>query len=378
MEPIHPPRTLGVLGGGQLGRMFAQAAQRLGYSVGVFTNLEDSPAGRVADLQRCASYDDQPQLEAFAREVEAVTFEFENVPVQSAAVLAPHIPVRPKGELLYVSQNRQREKRTLRSLGLPVAEFAEIETVSDLATAKQSIPGPGLLKTAAFGYDGKGQVRIADASELEAAWDEIGRQVAVLEGLVPFEKEVSVVGVRGVDGDVRLYEPFENQHANQILDLTLWPARVSPKTREGAHEITRTILEGLEVVGVICVELFVLPDGGLVVNEIAPRPHNSGHLTIDAHVASQFEQQVRALAGIPLGSVESTAPAAAMANLLGDLWTDGEPNWNRVHEHPGAHLHLYGKREARPGRKMGHLTVTGESLEDVAERAVELRSALTR
>ncbi|MEM7201797.1 MAG: 5-(carboxyamino)imidazole ribonucleotide synthase [Planctomycetota bacterium] len=376
--PLPPGTPVGVLGGGQLGRMFALAAHRMGYPVVVYSDDEGPPASLAVDRHVCAPYDDLDRVGAFAREVGVVTFEFENVPTATAAAAARHAPVRPPGELLHATQHRLREKRALQKLGLPVADFAEVSTGDHLAAARAAVPGPGIVKTAAWGYDGKGQRRIAAAAELDAAWRELDEAPAVVEALVPFEREISVIGARGLGGEIAVYEPFENRHVQQILDLTLWPAPIARATRDAAYEIARVVLEGFDVVGVLCVELFALPDGGLVVNEIAPRPHNSGHLTIDAHVTSQFEQQVRAVAGLPLGSVAPTAPAAAMVNLLGDVWSRGEPAWAEALTEPGVRLHLYGKDEARPGRKMGHLTTTGADRAAAAQLALAARERLSR
>jgi 5-(carboxyamino)imidazole ribonucleotide synthase len=358
--------------------MFALAAHQLGFRVAVYSDADLAPAGMAVDRHVRAGYDDLEAVEGFARDVDVVTFEFENVPAATADAAARHAPVRPAGSLLHAAQNRIREKRALRSLGLPVAEFAELRDPADLVEARRIVPGPGIVKTAAWGYDGKGQRRVADADGIEAAWDELGSGPAVVEALVPFEREISVVGARGIDGEVATYEPLENRHVDQILDTTLWPARVSTGTSRAAQEITRAVLDHFEVVGVLCVEMFVTADGGLVVNEIAPRPHNSGHLTIEGHVTSQFEQQVRAIAGLPLGSVAGVAPAAAMVNLLGDLWSGGEPHWSAALGEPGVHLHLYGKQEARPGRKMGHMTLVGDDPEDLAGRLERVRRALPR
>lgn len=374
--PILPGATLGVLGGGQLGRMFAIAARRLGYHVRVFAPEEESPGAQAADWHTRASYDDLEAVERFAREVDVVTFEFENVPAATAEAAGRHAPLRPAGELLHTTQDRLREKRALRGLGLPVADFAEIESEADLAAAATAVPGGGVLKTAAWGYDGKGQARVHEVSELGAAWRGLGSPRCVLEAWVPFEREVSVVGARGLDGQLALYEPFENDHANHVLDVTRWPARITPATRDAAHEVARRVFEGLEVVGTLCVELFVLPTGEVLVNELAPRPHNSGHLTIDAHDTCQFEQQVRAVCGLPLGSVRSQRPAAAMANLLGDLWAGGEPDWAAALALPGVKLHLYGKSEARAGRKMGHLTATAATLDEAVRLVTTARERL--
>ncbi len=375
-QPVPRGSTLGVLGGGQLGRMFALAAHRLGFRVAVFTDAEDAPASLAVDRHVIAPLDDLDRVAEFARSVSVVTFEFENVPSATTEAAAKFAPVRPSGSLLHTSQNRSREKGAMRALGLPVATYVDILSEDDVARAPEIVPGAGILKTAAWGYDGHGQRRVASAAEVADAWRELDCQPAVLEGLVPFECEVSVVGARGHDGEAVFYDPFENRHANQILDLTLWPARVPEDARARALEVARAVFEGLDIVGVACIEMFVLPDGEIVINEIAPRPHNSGHLTIDAHVISQFELQVRAIAGLPLGSVEPVAPAACMANLLGDLWSGGEPPWDRVLAEPRVRLHLYGKTDARPGRKMGHLTVVGEDRDALEQRIVRARAML--
>ena len=374
--PILPGAVLGVLGGGQLGRMFTLAARRMGYRVAVLAPEDDTPAGQIAYQEIRAPYEDLDAVERFARSVAVITFEFENVPAATADAAARHAPVRPRGQILHTTQDRLREKRALRSLGLPVAECAAIERADDVDAASGTMRGPGVLKTAAWGYDGKGQRRIAGPAELAGAWRSLGSPRAVLEAWVPFEREISVLGARGLDGKVAVFEPFENSHADHVLDVTVWPARVSEATRTQALEIARAVLAGLDVVGVLCVELFVLRDGSLLVNELAPRPHNSGHLTIDAHATSQFEQQVRAVCGLPLGSTEALAPAAAMANLLGDVWSAGTPDWSAALAVPGVRLHLYGKDEPRPGRKMGHLTATAADADQAARRVQAARAAL--
>lgn len=375
---VPPGGTLGVFGGGQLGRMFGIAARQLGYRFAVFTDGENGPASEIADRTVCAAYDDEAAIEEFARSVDAVSFEFENVPAVAGETAARFTVVRPAGGLLHTVQDRIREKTALAGLGLPVADFRAIAGEEDLAAAAAALPGAGVLKTSSFGYDGKGQARIAGAGELPAAWDALGRVPCVLETLVPFEEELSVIVARGIDGDVAIYEPFSNEHANHILDVTVCPAEIDADVLAEARRIARAVVEGFDVVGVVCVELFRLPDGTILVNEIAPRPHNSGHLTIDAHVCSQFEQQVRAVAGLPLGSAARIGPPAAMANLLGDLWSEGPPNWAAALGMPGVSLHLYGKTEARPGRKMGHLTAVGATAAEAAARVREARAALTR
>lgn len=379
--PILPGATLGVLGGGQLGRMFAIAAAQLGYRVAVFTPEGDSPAGQVADHETVAAYDDLDAIRDFARRVQVVTFEFENVPAATVAALSEIVPVRPSARLLHATQHRIREKTALAELGLPVARFAAIETAADLDAALAHVGAPGVLKTAAWGYDGKGQRRVAAAADLATAWADLDSQPAVYEALVPFTAEVSVVGARGLDGSCALYPPVHNVHTDHILDVSVCPAPFDTAVLDNARAMARTVLEGFDVVGVLCVELFVLEDGGLVVNEVAPRPHNSGHLTIEAFPASQFEQQARAITGLPLGSVEPRAPFAAMANLLGDLWPGGgthpgQPDWPAALQAQDTHLHLYGKATPRPGRKMGHLTATGPDAATAADRVRAARSQL--
>jgi len=372
--PLQPGSVLGVLGGGQLGRMFTLAARRMGYRVTVFAPEDDTPAGQIAFREVRAPYEDLEAVEQFARDVSAVTFEFENIPAATAEAAARHAPVRPAGTLLHLTQDREREKRALTERGLPVTPFAVIRTEEDLLGAMQSVGCPAILKTASWGYDGHGQRRIESAEELLPAWRELGGPAAVLERLVDFEAELSVVGARGLDGRIALYEPVYNRHRNHVLDVTLCPAPVPASVREAALAIAREVLEGFEVVGVLCVELFLLRDGSLVVNELAPRPHNSGHITIDAYSCCQFEQQVRAVCGMPLGSTERTVPAAAMVNLLGDLWSDGTPNWAAALADPGVHLHLYGKEGPVPGRKMGHLTVADATIEAAEQRALQARA----
>jgi 5-(carboxyamino)imidazole ribonucleotide synthase len=374
MQPILPGATVGVLGSGQLGRMFAIAARRMGYRVHTFSPDTDTPTGQVSDVEVTADYEDLDRVHEFARNVSVVTFEFENVPAATAAAAAEHALVRPAGPVLHTTQNRLREKTFLARAGLPVTPFSPIESLDQLEAAVARQGTPAVLKTAGFGYDGKGQARIADPADCASAWEAIGRAPAVLESFVDFEMEVSVVAARGLDGSFAHYGVVQNEHSRHILDVTTAPAEVSQRVRQDAVEMARTVLEKLEVVGVLCVEFFLTHDGRLLINELAPRPHNSGHFTIDACVTSQFEQQLRAVCGLPLGSTEQVQPAA-MANLLGDLWTAGEPDWVSVCRFGDVKLHLYGKPEARPGRKMGHLTAVGR---DAAIRVREARAALTQ
>ena len=372
---IAPGAVLGVLGGGQLGRMFTIAARRMGYRVHTFSPDEDTPTGQVADVEVSASYDDLDALRAFARKVQVVTFEFENVPSEAIAAIEEFAPVRPSGAALHVAQQRAREKSFLADRGIPTAPFASAFTLDELWDGVARVGTPAVIKTAAFGYDGKGQHKVSSQADVGHIWTAIGHQPAVVERFISLQAEISVIAARGLNGDVREYPPFENRHANHILDLTTAPASIPPAVAAKASEITRAILEELQYVGVLCVEFFLSTEGEVLVNELAPRPHNSGHLTFDAAITSQFEQQVRAICGLPLGSTELPRPAA-MANLLGELWEDGEPNWAAACRYPDVKLHLYGKSEPRPGRKMGHLTATGPSVAEAQDRVIAARDAL--
>lgn len=374
---ISPGATIGVLGSGQLGRMFAIAARRMGYRVHTFSPDTDTPTGQVADVEIQADYDDLDAVRAFAGNVAVMTFEFENVPAPTADAAAQVTPVRPAGSVLHTTQNRLREKTFLTGAGFPVTPFAAIRTAEDLRAALGRIGCPAVLKTAGWGYDGKGQVKIARPEEADSAFAVLGGGEGVLEAWVPFEREVSVVAARGTDGSFAHYGVIANEHDNHILDVSTAPAKVAAKVAKEAVEIARGILEKLDVVGVLCVELFLKGDGSLLVNELAPRPHNSGHLTFDACVTSQFEQQLRSICGLSLGSTEYLRPAA-MANLLGDLWADGEPMWEAACAFPEVKLHVYGKLTPRPGRKMGHLTALGRTVEEAEASVRAARAALTR
>ena len=372
---ISPGATLGVLGGGQLGRMFAIAARRLGYRVHVFCPEADSPAAPVADRTFVAPYDDLEQVRAFARSVDVVTFEFENVPSATSDACAEWVPVRPDGNVLHITQQRLREKGFLRDHGFPVTPFRAIHSQEDLETAARDLGLPGVLKTASFGYDGKGQRTIRSTTELPEAFAGLGGAEGIYEAFVDFAQEVSVVGARTLDGEFAAFPVFENVHRHHILDVTVSPARIPPALETAARELSRGILEALDVIGLLTVELFVTRDGRLIVNELAPRTHNSGHLTLDACITCQFEQQVRAVCGLPLGSTELKNPAA-MANLLGDVWTHGEPRWAQALSNPRLKLHLYGKASARPGRKMGHITATADTSEAAIQAVRDARSSL--
>lgn len=376
-EPIPPGSTIGVLGSGQLGRMLVFAARRMGYKVHVFSPDSDSPAGRVANREWSAAYEDLDSAREFARSVDVVTLEFENIPAAMVEELSALVPVRPGVRSLGVTQNRLREKEFLKGAGFPVAYFQAVPNRGALDEALKKVGVPAVLKTAGFGYDGKGQSRISAPEEAGAAWDSLGGE-AVLEAWVEFETEISVVAARGLDGSFAHYGAVRNTHDRHILDLTVAPGGVPSEVEVEAVRITRGILEALDLVGTACVEFFLTPGGGLLVNEIAPRPHNSGHWTIEGAATSQFEQQLRAVSGLPLGSTSPTAPAAAMANLLGDLWTAGEPDWAAALALPNVSLHLYGKKEPRPGRKMGHLTALAPTPEEAAKLTLEAREALNR
>lgn len=374
---ILPGATLGVLGSGQLGRMFTIAARRLGYRVHIFSPDTDTPAGQVGDLEIAAAYEDLDRVREFARGVSVVTFEFENVPSATSHACAELVPVRPDGDVLHITQHRLREKTFLHEQGFPVTPFRRIQSLADLEAAARDLGLPAVLKTASFGYDGKGQQKLKSAAELPAAFARLNGAEGIYEAYVDFEKEVSVVAARTADGQFAAFPVFENAHANHILDVTFAPAAINATLAQQAVELARGILAALKVVGLLTVELFVTRDGRLLVNELAPRTHNSGHLTIDACVTCQFEQQLRAVCGLPLGSPELRQPAA-MANLLGDVWIQagGTPNWAAALSDPLVKLHLYGKAEPRAGRKMGHLTATGATAEEAVQRVRAARDRL--
>jgi 5-(carboxyamino)imidazole ribonucleotide synthase len=377
-DPILPGATIGIFGSGQLGRMFALAAREMGYRIATFSPDTDSPTGQIADREVSAPYDDLVAVRSFVRGVDVVTFEFENVAAAVAEIAqAEGVPVRPGGHVLHTAQNRLREKTFLAKNGLPVTPFRAVHSLAELEQAVAALGTPAVLKTAAFGYDGKGQAKINQPVDAVDAWQAIGRQTAILEAFVPFVKELSVVAARGVDGSFAHYGVIENLHSNHILDLSLAPARVTAAVAAEAIALAHAVLTQLDVVGVLCVEFFLQADETLVINELAPRPHNSGHLTIEATMTSQFAQQLRAICGLPLGTTALLRPAA-MANLLGDLWATGEPDWAAACALPGVNLHLYGKSAPRAGRKMGHITALGATLEDAMALAQGARAALVR
>jgi 5-(carboxyamino)imidazole ribonucleotide synthase len=356
--------------------MFAMAARRLGYRVHTLAPEDDTPTGQIADAEINASYDDMAAIRAFAQSVDVVTFEFENVSAAAVAEAERHAIVRPNGRSLAIAQHRLKEKAFLVEHDLPVAPYAPVRVDADLTAAMAAVGCPSVLKTATSGYDGKGQIKIEKPDDLSAAWQTLGRREAVLEAFLDLDREISVIGARGVAGEWSHFGPIENAHARHILDVSVAPAGVPAAIAAQAIDVTRRVMDALDFVGILCIEFFITRDGRLVVNELAPRPHNSGHLTFDACRTSQFEQQLRAVCGLPLGSPDMLQPAAAMANLLGDLWEGGEPNWAAALAMPDVKLHLYGKSSARPGRKMGHLTVMAATPEAAKARVLQARSNL--
>ena len=378
---ILPPATLGMLGGGQLGRFFVAAAHEMGYKVWVLDPDPHSPAGLIADRHLQAGYDDFAALDRLAEACAAVTTEFENVPADTLDYLAKFIPVRPGAAAVAVCQNRIAEKSFLRDNGLPHGAFAVIAAEADIAAADAGL-FPAILKVARFGYDGKGQARVANAAEALHAFRQFKGEPCVLEAMLALDCEVSVVLARDENGGVTAFPTVDNRHSRGILDVSVAPARVAPDLDAQARRCAGIIADKLGFIGTLAVEFFV-SGGRLVVNEMAPRPHNSGHHTIDACVTSQYEQQVRALCGLPLGEARQHS-ASAMVNLLGDLWFEGgepqgrycEPDWSILHAVPGLKLHLYGKHHARHGRKMGHFTVIGDDAEAVSAKALAARAAI--
>lgn len=362
---------LGMLGGGQLGRFFVMAAHEMGYRVTVLDPDKNSPAGAIADVHLCAGYDDDTALQQMAATCEAITTEFENVPANTMEFLAKTRIVRPSANAVAIAQNRILEKNFIRNAGLPVAPFVAVRTSADLP-ADDSDYYPGVLKVSRFGYDGKGQARVATQAEAVAAYAQFGAEECVLERMLALDYEVSVILARDVEGTIASFPTAENQHVHGILDTTIVPARAPEAIHGQAHQLAMLLAEKLEYVGVMAVEFFVA-DGKLVINEMAPRPHNSGHYTIDACVTSQFEQQIRALTGLPLGDARMHS-YAVMVNILGDAWSNGEPAWGKALEHAQLKLHMYGKHQARPGRKMGHFTLLGRDVETVAAQALLART----
>jgi 5-(carboxyamino)imidazole ribonucleotide synthase len=356
---IGPGSTVGILGGGQLGRMFGIAARRLGYRVHAFEPHPDSPAGQISDVEINARFTDSLALKRFAGDVNVISFEFENIPLSALNEVASLRPVRPRPEVLHICQNREREKAFLAQNGFPHAPFVVVDSAASLGAGLQTIGRPSVLKTADFGYDGKGQLKVEENIDSQVIWRKFGASRGVLERFIFFELELSVIVARGLDGRMIVFPPSENVHKHHILDLSIVPARIPPSVCEAAVRLASDITESLDVVGLLAVEFFLTSEGQLLVNELAPRPHNSGHYTFDVCVTSQFEQQLRAVCGLPLGS-SALLSSVVMWNLLGDLWREGIPDWRLILSEPRAKLHLYGKAEARPGRKMGHVCVLAE------------------
>jgi 5-(carboxyamino)imidazole ribonucleotide synthase len=376
IDRIPPGATIGVLGGGQLGRMFGIAARRLGYRVHTYEASPDSPAGQISDREFTGAYTDQDKITEFLDSVDVVTFEFENIPAEVIDRIARHKPIRPRSDVLHICQNREREKNFLLNHGYPLAPFRVVHGDVDLKRALVELGCPAVLKTASFGYDGKGQQKLGSVADADFTPFAGGK--AVLEKWIDFQCEMSVIAARGLDGTLCTFPAVENIHSRHILDYSLIPARVPDRMQKEASEIARSLAVDLDVVGLIAVEFFVTTEGKLLVNELAPRPHNSGHFTFDGCVTSQFEQQLRAVCGYPFGSPELLVPTV-MVNLLGDLWKVGRPpDWSPVLSHPRAKLHLYGKLEGRVGRKMGHFCVLGPTLDEAFRSALDIKSEIYR
>jgi len=383
---IAPGSTIGLLGGGQLARMTALAARPLGYRVHLFDPHPEPPAGVVCERVFQAPFDDAAMLAEFAKTVDVATLEFENIPVEALRHLSEQVPVRPRAEVLHVSQHREREKIFLRDHGFPCAPFRVVNSPDELVAALAEVGPRAVLKTAEFGYDGKGQRKIEPGENAKAAWlDWAGSgdlsipRRGVLEGWIEFEAELSVICARRPHGEMMTFPVTENQHEDHILSISIAPGRFPPEVHREAERLARAITESLAVEGLLAVEMFLTKSGKLLVNELAPRPHNSGHYTIDACVTSQFEQHARAVCDVPLGETRQHSPAV-MVNLLGDLWPQPEraPDWTPILRDPSAKLHLYGKRVAKPGRKMGHFTLLDASVPDLLQHAAQIRAALRR
>jgi 5-(carboxyamino)imidazole ribonucleotide synthase len=375
METVIPPgSTVGLLGGGQLGRMFAIAARRMGYRVHTYEPSPDSPAGQISDREFNGSYSDWDLLETFVQSVDVVTFEFENIPAEVVDRISRSKPVHPRSEVLHICQNREREKNFLHTHHYPHAPFAVLSDRDELDAALEAIGTPAVLKSADFGYDGKGQQMIYPGTRPDRLIGTAGR--SILEKWISFDQELSVICARDAHGQAAVFPASENVHTRHILDYSIVPARIDPAVQSLAQTVAKNIANDLNVVGLIAVEFFLSHDNGLIVNELAPRPHNSGHYTVDACLTSQFEQQLRAVCGLPFGSPDLLRPVV-MVNLLGDLWKAGaQPDWGPILKEPCAKLHLYGKLEGRPGRKMGHFCVLRETVEEALTDALQIKQEL--
>jgi 5-(carboxyamino)imidazole ribonucleotide synthase len=374
---ILPDSILGVLGGGQLGRMFTVAARSMGYRVWILDPDANSPAGAIADRHLRAEYRDEAALSLMGENCAAVTTEFENVPAETLQFIESRVPVRPSSKAVAIARDRILEKTFIREQGLATARFFPIQKEDDLADACQQLEMPALLKTAQLGYDGKGQVAVSNADEARQGFQQLGSNPCVLEERVPLQLELSVILARSVTGEIAIFPVGENKHVNGILDTTCVPARVADEIAGQAKHMARQLADALDYYGVLAVEFFLTTGGELLINEMAPRPHNSGHYTVDACLNSQFEQQVRTLCGLPPGSASLLSPAV-MVNILGDWWHEGAPPpWEHLFDHPQAKLHLYGKHHARAGRKMGHYNCLTADLDAALEMAERVRMELT-
>ena len=378
-EPILPGAWLGLLGGGQLGRMFAQAAATLGYRVCVLEKDPHAPAAAVSEMHLCAAYTDRSALEKLGEKCLSVTTEFENVPADSLEILAEMTQVSPAAKAVSITQDRLDEKSFLSSIGAPVAPHCLIASAQDIENVDENL-FPGILKTARLGYDGKGQVRVKNKTELSEAFNTLGKVKCVLEKMLPLWREVSVISARNAMGEATTFPVSENEHRDGILAVSIMPARISQEQADKARSIAKHIVNSLDYVGVLCVEFFILENGEIIVNELAPRPHNSGHATIEGCISSQYDQQVRAMTNMPLGDT-TQIQYTVMLNILGNLWfkPDGnkfEPDWDKVLAFPHAKLHLYGKLDARKGRKMGHITCVGSTPEEAMKCALQVCDAI--
>jgi len=373
---ILPGATLGLLGGGQLGRMFTVAARTMGYEVMVLDPDVDSPAATFASEHLCAAYDDKDALAHLARKCAAVTTEFENVPASSLQAIAEHIPVRPSATVISIARDRILEKKAIRDIGLDTVDYYVINSESDLEKAINKIPFPAILKTATLGYDGKGQIAMSNSSELMPAFQQLGAKPCVLEQRIDLACEISVVLARSVCGHIETFTVVENRHEKGILDISIVPARIKPEVSSNAEKMARMLADELDYCGVLAVEFFVDKNNNLMINEMAPRPHNSGHYTLDACLTDQFQQQVRTLCGYKPGKTNLTS-SAVMVNILGDAWQQGIPAWDELLNNPGVFLHLYGKKEPRTGRKMGHFTCVGSDLDELLKLVNSLKKELS-
>lgn len=371
---IAPGSTIGILGSGQLGKMTAMAAKHMGYHVHVFSPDCNTPAGQVADVEVQASYTDFAAVEEFAKQVDVITLEFENVPIETLAAAEKHTRVHPGIKTLQTTQNRGLEKNFLLAQGISTCKFRVVRSLEELEKAAEELM-PAILKTTSMGYDGKGQFVLRDVADVKTAWETLQTEEAILEEFIDYDFEFSIIAARSVCGEFAAYPTIRNEHENQILDVSFSPSGLDDALNTRATEIADRIMQGLGTVGVLCVEFFCRGDE-ILVNEMAPRPHNSGHLTIEAHATSQFEQQVRAVCGLPLGSTEQIKPAA-MANLLGQQWEHGTPQWDRALAMPNVKLHLYCKEEAKTNRKMGHMVALAESSSAAAKQVLAARESLT-